>query len=118
MPLKMLLVTISQVIATQLSVSYIAVMALTGVPLVIGALAGLAARIVSQATGKRTLLLCATILALLGALWNMHIDASYAQFMIARIVQGVGWGVVEALQAEIVDDMFFVSLLITKRSLG
>lgn len=114
MPLKMMLVTVSQVIATQLSVSYIATTALTGVPLVFGAFAGLFTRILSQSLGKRTFLLMATILALLGALWNMHINGSYAEFMVARIFQGIGWGVVEALGSEVVEDMFFVSFPVVR----
>jgi MFS family permease len=109
-PLKMLLVTVSSVVSTQLNVSYGATTALTGAPLIIGAIAGLATRVVSQTTGKRGFLLGGTILALIGALWNMHVYGSYAQFMVSRILQGIGWGIFEALGKEVVDDMFFVRL--------
>lgn len=125
-PLKMMLVTVSSVIATQLGVSYSATTVLTGVPLIIGALTGLGVRITSQTTGKRGWLLAGTVLALVGALWNMHVYGSYAQFMVSRIFQGIGWGVYEALAGQVIEDLFFVSSvnvvlkyeLITNRSMN
>jgi MFS family permease len=107
-PLKMLLVTVASVTSTQLNVSYTATTALTGIPLIIGALAGMGARVLSQTSGKRGFLLSSTSLALIGALWNMHVYGSYAQFMVSRIFQGIGWGVFETLAGHVIDDLFFV----------
>lgn len=107
----MMLVTVASVVATQLGVSYAATTLLTGVPLIIGALAGLGVRIASQTTGKRGWLLGGTVLALVGALWNMHVYGSYAQFMVSRIFQGIGWGVFEALAGLVIEDLFFVGVV-------
>lgn len=39
----------------------------------------------------------------------MHIKTSYAQFMVSRVFQGIGWGSMEGLVAVSIRDMFFVS---------
>ena len=107
--LKTIFVTVNSVIALQLNSSYTGAVALTGVPLIIGALAGVKSRILSQSIGKRGIYLVSSILMLLAAVWNMHITSNYAEFMVARIFQGIGWGAFEALVAESINDMFFVS---------
>jgi MFS family permease len=45
---------------------------------------------------------------LLATLWNMHI-AMYGEFLAARIVQGMGWGTVDALVYASVADLYSVS---------
>lgn len=58
--------------------------------------------------GKRGIYLGASILMLVGMFWNMHVP-NYAQFMVSRIFQGIGWGAFESLVALSVKDMYFVS---------
>lgn len=45
---------------------------------------------------------------LAGTLWNMHLENSYAQFMVSRIFQGIGWGITEALVESTIRDLFSV----------
>jgi len=47
-------------------------------------------------------------LALVGAMWSMHIN-SYVGFMISRCLQGIGWGIVDNLICASVRDLYFVS---------
>jgi nitrate/nitrite transporter NarK len=104
-----MLITVTSVVATQLSVSYSATTALTGVPLILGALTGLGTQILAQTVGKRGILLGSAMLVLVATLWNMHVGGSYAQFMVSRILEGVGWGAFEGLVGGSIDDLFFVS---------
>jgi len=105
--LKTLLVTVNAVISTELNVSYSATTALTGVPLIIGALFGLKANTFARFIGKRGLLLVGNTVALLATLLNMH-SSQYGAFMIARILQAVGWGTVEGLVYSSVSDLYSV----------
>ena len=114
--LKTMLVSVTSVVATQLSVSYSATTALTGAPLVMGAFAGLGSQILSQTVGKRGILIGSAVLVLGGALWNMHVEGSYAQFMISRIFQGIGWGAFEGLVGGVVEDIFFVRAATSPKS--
>lgn len=107
--LKMLFVTVNAVVAIGLGVSYTSAAALTGVPLIFGALSGLASQILSQMVGKRGIYLVSSVLMLLAAVWNMHVKSNYAEFMASRIFQGIGWGFFEALIADSITDLFFVS---------
>ncbi|KAH7314313.1 major facilitator superfamily domain-containing protein [Rhexocercosporidium sp. MPI-PUGE-AT-0058] len=106
--LKTLLVTVNSVIASELSVDYMSATALTGAPIMFGAFAGLKSQMISHSFGKRGIYLGSSLLMLIGALWNMHVYDSYAQFMVARIFQGIGWGMFEALISSSIADMFFV----------
>ncbi|KAF8861095.1 hypothetical protein BDZ45DRAFT_568419, partial [Acephala macrosclerotiorum] len=106
--LKMMLVTVNAVVAMELNVSYTGAAALTGVPLILGAVAGVKSQILSQMIGKRAIYLVSSILMLLAALWNMHVKSNYAEFMASRIFQGIGWGAIEALVAGSINDLFFV----------
>ncbi|KAE8441569.1 hypothetical protein EG329_004688 [Mollisiaceae sp. DMI_Dod_QoI] len=106
--LKTMFVTVNAVVATELNVSYTGAAALTGVPLIIGAFAGIKSRVLSESIGKRGIYLLSSITMLLAAVWNMHVTSSYAEFMISRIFQGLGWGSFEALVAGSITDLFFV----------
>lgn len=106
--LKTLFVTTNSVIATQYNVSYTAAAALTGVPFMIAALSSLGSAILSQAAGKRAIHIGATLLMLIGSVWNMRIMDSYTQFMFSRIFQGVGWGAFEGIAIISVRDIFSV----------
>lgn len=107
--LKTIFVTVNAVVATELNVSYTGATALTGVPLILGALAGIKSQVLSQMIGKRAIYLVSSILMLLAAVWNMHVTSNYAEFMVSRIFQGIGWGAFEALVAGSINDLFFVS---------
>ncbi len=106
--LKTMLVTVNAVVATELNVSYMSATALTGIPLIIGALFGIKSQILAQCIGKRTIYLASTIMMLLAAVGNMHVESSYAEFLITRIFQGMGWGAFEALVPGSISDMFHV----------
>jgi len=64
-------------------------------------------------TGKRVLMLAAGMLMFVGSMWNMHVMDLFAEFMVARCFQGVGWGVFDALIGEGVGDLFFVSFILS-----
>lgn len=106
--LKTLFVTTNSVIATQYNVSYTAAAALTGVPFMIAALSSLGSTILSQVAGKRAIHIGASLLMLLGVVWNMRIMSSYTQFMFSRIFQAVGWGAFEGIAIISVRDIFSV----------
>ncbi|KAK0118376.1 hypothetical protein ONS95_012665 [Cadophora gregata] len=106
--LKTLLVTVNSVIASELSVGYMSATALTGAPIMFGAFAGLQSQMLCHSIGKRGIYLGSSFLMLIGALWNMHVYDSYAQFMVARIFQGIGWGMFESLISSSIADIFFV----------
>jgi nitrate/nitrite transporter NarK len=82
--------------------------ALTGVPWIFGALSGLGSAILAQKIGKRGIYIVSAVLMLVGAIWNMHVYESYAQFMVSRLFQGISWGAYESLVLISVKDMFFV----------
>ena len=107
--LKTLLVTVNSVIASELSVDYMSATALTGAPIMFGAFAALKSQMLCHSFGKRGIYLGSSLLMLIGALWNMHVYDSYAQFMVARIFQGIGGGMFESLISSSIADMFFVS---------
>jgi len=97
------------VIATQFNVSYTAAAALTGVPFIIGAFAGLGSSILSGVIGKRMLYVLSGVLALAGGMWTMHIERNYGWIMTSRCVQGLGWGIVDSLVCASIRDLYFVS---------
>ncbi|CZT09627.1 uncharacterized protein RAG0_14322 [Rhynchosporium agropyri] len=106
--LKTVFVTVNSVIASETSVDYMSATALTGAPIIFGAFAALKSQMLSHSFGKRGIYLGSSILMLIGALWNLHVYGSYAQFMVSRIFQGIGWGMFEALISSSIADMFFV----------
>lgn len=111
--IKMLFVPTNGVLSTQYGVTYVAAAALTGVPFIFAALFGVCATISAAVIGKRILYIGGGLLMLVGALWNMHVGNSYAQFMVSRIFQGVGWGITDALVNETIRDLFFVCIVVT-----
>jgi MFS family permease len=106
--LKTLLVMTNSAIASKYSVSYTAAAALTAVPFGAAAVSSLASGVLSQAIGKRAIHLGAVILMAAGVVWNMNLTGSYLQFMLARTLQGVGWGAFEGIVAISVRDIFSV----------
>jgi Na+/melibiose symporter-like transporter len=106
--LKTMLVSVNAVVATEFSVSYMAATALTGLPLIIGALAATGSQILSTFVGKRGIYLGSSVVLLVAALGNMHVFGSYGAFMFTRCLQGLAWGSFEGLVASSIDDLFFV----------
>lgn len=108
--MKMALVSVNSILAERLAVSYIAVSALTGVPLMLSAVTGLASCTVSKKWGRRPAYLMSMVLIFIGLVWNTQITTSYAQFMAARIFQGLGWGAFDTMVISSIMDTYFVSL--------
>ncbi|RDL38878.1 uncharacterized protein BP5553_03218 [Venustampulla echinocandica] len=106
--LKTMLVTVTSALVVELGTSYMGTTALTGLPLIVGAFAGLHSVALSHMTGKRLLYLISSVMLLLSAVWTMHIFGSYSQFMISRVLQGFAWGTFESLVLLSVKDMYFV----------
>lgn len=89
-------------------VSYHAVTALTGVPLVLSAFTGLVSLVASRICGKRPVYLVSVLLLFIGTIWNTSVRTSYSQCMAARVFQGLGWGAFDTLIQSSIYDMFFV----------
>ena len=95
--------------AVRYNVSYTAVAALTGVPLMLSAFTGLASIVTSRIWGKRLVYLASAALVFIGSMWNMRTADSFAQCMAARVFQGLGWGAFDSLVLSSIQDTYFVS---------
>ncbi|RFU26363.1 hypothetical protein B7463_g9969, partial [Scytalidium lignicola] len=104
--LKNIFITSNAVIATQCDVTYMAAVALTGLPLIISACIGILYTMIAETCGKRAIYLVSSILMLGGAVWNMHAMQNYTMFMISRVIQGLGWAAFDFLLPMSVKDMF------------
>lgn len=107
--MKTALVSVNDVLSSQLSSSYVAAVALTGVPLMLSAGTGVAAITVSKLWGRRPVYLVSMLLVFIGLVWNSQVSTAYGQFMAARIFQGLGWGAFETLMPGTILDTYFVS---------
>ncbi|KAK4222956.1 MFS general substrate transporter, partial [Podospora fimiseda] len=105
--LKTILMTVNAQLAESYEVSYTAVAALTGVPLILSSFTGLACLIASRICGKRPLYLVSGLLVFIGTVWNTNVASSYAQHMAARVFQGLGWGAFDTLVLGSIQDTFF-----------
>ncbi|KAJ4385750.1 hypothetical protein N0V93_010181 [Gnomoniopsis smithogilvyi] len=105
--MKTALVSVNYVLTEQLSVSYVAVSALTGVPLMLSAFTGLASCTASKVWGRRPVYLVSAVLIFIGVVWNAKVSTSYAQFMTARIFQGLGWGAFDTMLVGSIMDTYF-----------
>lgn len=100
--------TVNGVIAARDGVSYTAAAALTGVPIMVSALTGMASLILGRMYGNRPVYLVSAALILVGCLWNVFVADSFAQNMAARVFQGLGWGAFDSLVLNSIQDTFFV----------
>lgn len=107
--MKTALVSVNSVLTTNLGVSYVAVAALTGVPLMMSAFTGLASSVAARVYGRRPVYLTSMVLLFIGLVWNAKVTNSYGQFMFARMVQGFGWGAFDTLVIGSIMDTYFVS---------
>lgn len=108
---KTMFMTVNVQVSELYSVSYTSVAALTGIPLILSALAGLACLIASRICGKRPLYLASLLCVFIGTVWSTSIGSSYAQCMAARVFQGLGWGAFDTLVLGSIQDTYFVSSL-------
>lgn len=105
--MKTALVSVNEDLAQQYSTSYTAVAALTGVPLMLSAITGLAGSVAARIWGRRPVLLASIALVFIGLVWNTRVTTSYGQFMAARIFQGLGWGPFDTLVVGSIIDTYF-----------
>lgn len=109
--MKTAFITTSAPMAISYDASYTAVAGLTAAPLILSAFTGFSSSILARIFGKRPLYLAATLLLLVGCIWNITASKSYASCMGARLVQGLGWGVFDTLVMGSIQDTYFVSTL-------
>lgn len=107
--MKTVFLTTNSLAAEQYNKSYVAIAALTGVPLMLSSLTGVTACIVARIWGRRPVYLLATALLFIGSIWNTTAINSYGSCLGARIVQGLGWGVFDTLVMTSIQDTYFVS---------
>lgn len=106
--MKTIFMTVNAQLAMSYEVSYTAVAALTGVPLILSAISGFACLVASRICGKRPLYLASLLLVFIGAVWDTNVASSYGQCMAARIFQGFGWGAFDTLVLGSIQDTYFV----------
>lgn len=106
---KTIFMTVNAQLAESYEVSYTAIAALTGVPLIISALTGFGCLVASRICGKRPLYLASLLLVFIGTVWNTNVATSYGQCMAARVFQGLGWGAFDTLVLGSIQDTYFVS---------
>ncbi|KAH6856305.1 hypothetical protein B0I37DRAFT_425528 [Chaetomium sp. MPI-CAGE-AT-0009] len=104
---KTMFMTVNAQLAQRYQVSYTAVAALTGVPLILSALTGMASLVASRICGKRPLYLASLLLMFIGTVWSTNVVSSYRQCMAARIFQGLGWGAFDTLVLGSIQDTYF-----------
>ncbi|KAM3512752.1 hypothetical protein MY11210_003626 [Beauveria gryllotalpidicola] len=105
--IKTIFLTTSALAAHHYHTSYLAVAALTGVPLMLSAVSGAGACVVARLWGRRPVYLLATAALFVGAVWNATALGSYGSCMGARVLQGLGWGVFDTLVMTSIQDTYF-----------
>jgi hypothetical protein len=105
---KTMFMTVNAQLTQGYQVSYTAVAALTGVPLILSAFTGMACLVASRICGKRPLYLASLLLMFIGTVWSTNVVTSYGQCMAARIFQGLGWGAFDTLVLGSIQDTYFV----------
>jgi len=105
---KTMFMTVNAQVAEAFLVSYTAVAALTGIPLILSALTGMICLVASRICGKRPLYLVSLLFVFIGTVWGTNVASSYTQCMAARIFQGLGWGAFDTLILGSIQDTYFV----------
>lgn len=105
--MKTAFVSVNNLLAEGYEVSYTSAAALTGVPLILSAVTGFVALIMSRICGKRPLYLTSLLLVFIGTTWNTNVATSYSQCMAARVFQGLGWGAFDTLVMGSIHDTYF-----------
>ncbi|KAM3508078.1 hypothetical protein MY10362_001424 [Beauveria mimosiformis] len=105
--LKTMFLTTGALAANHYRTSYLAVAALTGIPLMLSAVSGAGACVVARIYGRRPVYLLATAALFVGSVWNATAVGSYGSCMGARVLQGLGWGVFDTLVMTSIQDTYF-----------
>ncbi|KAI1740796.1 hypothetical protein F4680DRAFT_86430 [Xylaria scruposa] len=105
--MKTALVSVHNVLAVEEGVNYTNAVALTAVPLMLSAVAGMISTILAKVWGKRPVYLVSMVLMFIGSAWNIDTRGEFAQNMAARIFQGFGWGAFDTLVLGSILDTFF-----------
>lgn len=107
--MKTAYISVNTKIAIEEDVSYTAAVALTGAPLMVSAVAGMASSIIARIWGKRPVYLVSMVMIFMGVVLNTHARGNLAENMAARIFQGLGWGAFDSLVLGSIQDTYFVS---------
>lgn len=116
--MKTIIITVNTQLAESYQVSYTAIAALTGVPMILSAISGFVCLVASRICGKRPLYLASLLLVFVGVVWNTKVGSSYARCMAARVFQGLGWGAFDTLVLGSIQDIYFVSSSLTRLNLA
>lgn len=106
--MKTAFITTNAAVAESYNVSYTAAVGLTAAPLMISALSGTLSLIAARIWGKRPVYLTAAAVILVGVGLNTNVLGSFAQHMVARALQGLGWGAFDTLVLSSIQDTYFV----------
>ncbi|KAL8382082.1 hypothetical protein RB595_006053 [Gaeumannomyces hyphopodioides] len=104
--MKTALVPVNVQLEQSFNRSYTAIAALTGVPLLLGALSGMVALVAARVWGKRPLYIAGMLTMFLGCIINTAAQ-DYGTAMAARVFQGIGWGVFDSLVLGTIHDVYF-----------
>ncbi|TRX99050.1 hypothetical protein FHL15_000392 [Xylaria flabelliformis] len=105
--MKTAFVSVHNVLAVKEGVDYTDAVALTAVPLILSAVAGMISTILARVWGKRPIYLVSMVLMFIGSAWNIDTRGEFAQNMAARIFQGFGWGAFDTLVLGSILDTYF-----------
>lgn len=111
--MKTALISTAGTMTADFNLPYSAIAALTAVPIMISSLSGFASSVAAKLWGKRPMYLISALLMLTGSIWNMMDGLGFASCMGARVLQGLGWGPFDALVLGSIQDMYFVSLILS-----
>ncbi|KAL8297800.1 hypothetical protein RB597_007160 [Gaeumannomyces tritici] len=104
--MKTALISVNVQLEQTLNRSYTSIAALTGIPLILGALSGMVALIASRVWGKRPVYIAGMLTMFLGCIINTAAP-NYDTAMAARVFQGIGWGVFDSLVLGTIHDVYF-----------
>ncbi|KLU82285.1 hypothetical protein MAPG_01359, partial [Magnaporthiopsis poae ATCC 64411] len=104
--MKTALVPVNVQLEQSFNRSYTTIAALTGVPLLLGAVSGMAALIAARLWGKRPLYIAGMLAMFLGSIINAAAQ-DFGAAMAARVFQGIGWGVFDSLVLGTIHDVYF-----------
>ncbi|KAI1329762.1 hypothetical protein F5Y16DRAFT_81208 [Xylariaceae sp. FL0255] len=105
--MKTALVSVNSTIAAQFGTSYTEALVLTGVPLMLSALTGMASLMIAKIWGKRPVYLVSAMLVSFGSVLDIGVGRNLAQAQAARIFQGFGWGAFDTLVLGSILDSYF-----------
>ena len=108
--MKTAFITVHGAIAESYNVSYTAAVGLTAAPLMISALGGTLSLVTARIWGKRPVYLASATFVFIGVVLNTNVLGSFAQHMVGRALQGLGWGAFETLVLSSIQDTYFVWL--------